>query len=236
MWPFTSKPTLAESGLLRDATDCHSHLLPGVDDGFKTLADSLRALKILEEQGLDTLWLTPHIMEDYPNTTADLRARFEELREAYKGPIRLRLAAENMLDSLFSERLRSGDLLLHGENGDRLLVETSVFSPPMEMESMLYDIKIAGLVPILAHPERYVYMNIDDYRRLRDKGVLLQLNYGSLLGVYGHEARAKAVRLLDEGMAAMFGGDLHRVASLENQLTLRFPSAASARRLAELKN
>ena len=112
MWFFKSKPaSLEESGIMTGLTDWHSHVLPGVDDGIKTLDDSLETLRHFEAKGLDTLWLTPHIMEDYPNSTGKLRERFEELRQAWDGKLKLRLASENMLDSLFEERLAERELL-----------------------------------------------------------------------------------------------------------------------------
>lgn len=223
MFLFPKKKTLAESGLLRGLTDCHSHLLPGVDDGFTTTEDTLQALALLHEQGVAQLWLTPHIMEDYPNTTADLRRRFDELRQAYDGPIKLRLASENMLDSLFLERLEANDFLPHGENGDRLLVETSYFNPPRGFKDMLASIQLAGYRPILAHPERYVYMEEKDYAELRSKGILFQINYGSLGGFYGKTAQKKALRFMKDGMADMLGGDLHSIHSLQTQLDSPMP-------------
>ena len=86
-------------------TDYHSHILPGVDDGVQTMDESLEILRLYEEQGIKSVWLTPHIMEDIPNTTAHLRDRFAELQAAYTGGVQLHLAAENMLDNLFEERL-----------------------------------------------------------------------------------------------------------------------------------
>ena len=79
-WTFwkRSKRTLATSGLLRDLTDCHSHLLPGVDDGVRSLDESLQILADMESAGIRKVWLTPHIMEDMPNTTERLRERTEQ--------------------------------------------------------------------------------------------------------------------------------------------------------------
>ena len=94
---FGGKKSLIGSDLLRGGIDNHSHLLYGVDDGVRTLDESLSILSRMEEAGLRRLWLTPHIMEDVPNTTEGLRERFERLKgEEYKGGIELRLAAEYM--------------------------------------------------------------------------------------------------------------------------------------------
>ena len=145
MWPFKKRYLLQESGILQGRTDWHSHILPGVDDGVQTVEEALQILAEYERLGIREVWLTPHIMEDIPNTTALLRERFIELQALYIGPIILHLAAENMLDNLFEERLEKKDLLPLGENGDHLLVETSYFSPPIGLSNILFRIKAKGL-------------------------------------------------------------------------------------------
>ena len=194
---------------LKGFTDYHSHILFGVDDGVKTLETSLKVLQHYEELGIAEVWCTPHIMEDMPNTTAELRSRFAELQAAYNGPIRLHLAAENMMDQLFEERLEKNDLLPLGEDGNRLLVETSYFTPPMGMTNILRRIKTKGYFPVLAHPERYVYMDKDDYRKLKDMGILFQLNLSSMAGGYGPDAEEKSHWLLKKGFYDLAGSDLH---------------------------
>ena len=206
---FGGKKSLIGSDLLRGGTDNHSHLLYGVDDGVRTLDESLSILSRLEGHGLRRLWLTPHIMEDVPNTTNDLRARFERLKgEEYKGGIELQLAAEYMMDNLYEERLAAGDLLLHGE--DRVLVETSTMAPPMDLFGTLHKTLSKGYRPILAHPERYHYMRESDYRKLREMGVLFQLNLPSVIGYYGPSVQAKALDFLGRGWYEMTGSDCHR--------------------------
>ncbi len=213
LWFKDKVASLDESGFLSGLTDWHSHVLPGVDDGIKTLDESIEVLRHFDEKGIETLWLTPHIMEDYPNSTDKLRARFDELQNAWKGNLKLRLASENMLDSLFEERLAARDLLPIGENGDHLLVETSYFSAPMGFDGMIDSIMSAGYYPLLAHPERYTYMNEEDYKRLREKGVKMQLNYVSLVGGYGETAKKKSIWLLKNGMIDAVGSDVHRLKS-----------------------
>ncbi|MBD5273820.1 MAG: capsular biosynthesis protein [Bacteroides sp.] len=211
MWPFNKVDKLEKAGMLQGFTDWHSHILPGVDDGIRKMEDSLAVLKRYEEAGVKRVWLTPHIMEDYPNSTADLRARYEELKSAYNGNVDIRLAAENMLDSLFEERLESKDFLPIGEDGKHLLVETSYMNPPYGFEDMLQRAMSAGYFLVLAHPERYRYMDENDYRELKSKGILFQTNFASLVGGYGETARKKAEWLLKEGMIDLTGSDLHRL-------------------------
>lgn len=209
MWPFVSRATLGGSGVFRGFTDWHSHILPGVDDGVRTLEESLETLRLYGGAGVREVWLTPHVMEDCPNGTAALRERFSELLSAYEGGVALRLASENMLDALFVERLESGDLLPLGGRGDHLLVETSFFNPPVGLDDLLRRVCSRGYRPVLAHPERYAYMGMRDYRRLRGLGVRFQLNLPSLAGFYGAAVRGKAEALLEAGMYDLTGTDTH---------------------------
>ena len=209
------KQSLLESGVLKGLTDRHSHILFGVDDGLRTLEDSLAVLAYYEEIGISEVWCTPHIMEDVPNATEALRERFAQLQQAYTGPVRLHLAAEYMLDTLFEERFAAGDLLTM-EN-DMVLVETSTWNPPSDMTGTLRRIQKAGYCPLLAHPERYRYMNDAAYERLHKMGIHFQLNAGSLVGYYGETAMRKAHDLLAKGWYSDIGSDCHRLATIQEQ-------------------
>lgn len=215
MWPFGKKKTQEAPRITQGFVDWHCHVLPGVDDGIRTMDEALAVLAEYERLGTAEIWLTPHIMEDIPNTTGALRERFAELLAEYSGAVKLHLAAENMLDRLFETRLEGGDLLTIGPDGDHLLVETSYFSPPANFRALLGRIKAVGLYPLLAHPERYVYMERDDYLRLKEAGVRFQLNLPSLTGHYGPEARKKAEWLRKEGCYEFDGTDLHRIEVLD---------------------
>ena len=175
----------------------------------------MQILASYERLKVKEVWLTPHIMEDIPNSTAMLRTRYAELKSAYKGPIILRLASENMLDNLFEERLAQGDLLPLGKEGKHLLVETSYFNPPYGLHNILLRIKSKGYVPVLAHPERYVYMEPKDYEQLKRMNVAFQLNLPSLVGAYGADARRKAKWLLENMYYQFKGTDTHKLTTWE---------------------
>lgn len=209
------KQSLLQSGLLQGRTDRHCHILYGVDDGAKALEDALAVLAYDEEIGISEVWCTPHIMEDVPNTTEALKQRFAELQAAYAGPIKLHLAAEYMLDTLFEERFKAGDLLTMED--DTLLVETSTWNPPADMTGTLRKIQKAGYRPLLAHPERYRYMTEQGYERLHKMGIHFQLNLGSLVGYYGETAMRKAHELLEKGWYSEIGSDCHRLATIKEQ-------------------
>ena len=224
MFGFRKRQTLAQSGFFRGFVDWHCHILPGVDVGVQTMDEALHILTAYERLGIREVWLTPHIMEDIPNPTARLRERFAELLAAYKGNVVLNLAAENMLDKLFEERLEQGDLLPLGKDGRHLLVETSYFNPPMGLDDILRRIQAKGYYPLLAHPERYIYMEENDYARLKSMHIKFQLNLFSLMDLYGKEVRKRAKELQSKGMYDYIGTDLHRIAVLNNLLEKRNPS------------
>ena len=221
MFFFNTKKNLIDTGIFKGATDWHSHIVPGVDDGIQTMKDSLAVLNYYESIGISDVWLTPHIMEDIPNTTADLRARYSELLDAYKGPVKLHLAAENMIDNLFNERLAAKDFLPIGPNGTHLLVETSYYQPPIDLYGTLTRIQEEGYIPILAHPERYGYMDDRDYDKLSSMRVKLQMNIVSLAGGYGKPAQDKAIMLLNKGYYSFFGSDLHRLRSFTEAVNMK---------------
>ncbi len=216
---FSRSKSLLSSGLFDGFTDCHSHILPGVDDGVQETEESLEILARYEELGVRRVWLTPHIMEDFPNTTADLKTRFERFRSFYKGSVELRLGAENMIDNLFEKRLEDNDFLTMGPNGDHLLVETSYFTPPYGFHDILEKVKSNGYYPVLAHPERYVYMTSRDYDRLKGMNILFQLNVFSLAGYYGPSVRKVAEALLKSGYYDFAGTDIHSARMLQTSLT-----------------
>lgn len=212
---FRKRYSLAESGVVSGSADAHSHILFGVDDGSGSAEESLEMLSFEESLGVTDVWCTPHIMEDVHNTTEGLTERFGRLKELYGGPVRLHLAAEYMLDNLFLERLDAADILCHGPK--TVLVETSVGNPPYNFDSIVDRIFKAGLNTLLAHPERYRYLEREDYLRLVSKGVRLQLNLPSLTGFYGGLAREKAEWLLANGLYSTFGSDGHRADVMKEQ-------------------
>lgn len=210
-----NKVSLIESGLLVGLRDFHSHILPGVDDGASSIEHSLEMLKWFESIGVSEVYCTPHVMEDLPNSTEFLKARFDNLTDAYKGKIQLHLSAEYMMDQEYQTRLENKDLLLLED--DIVLVETSVYCPPYNFMDMLRQTLAFGYRPMLAHPERYTYMSMKDYRQLCDMGVYFQLNLGSFVEYYGESAQAKALALLRDGMYRKAGSDCHRLSSVQGQ-------------------
>ena len=214
---FKTKRSLEDSKVLKGKTDRHSHILYGVDDGVRTLEESLSILRYEEYLGVTDVWCTPHIMEDIPNKTEALRTRFNELCNKYEGPLKLHLAAEYMLDTLFNERLRNDDLLVMED--DTLLVETSTIVPPYNLIGMLNDAMSKGYTPLFAHPERCRFLEVKHIENLHSMGVSFQLNIASLTGYYGNTAKVKAETILKKGIYSALGSDCHRGEIIRSQYT-----------------
>ena len=156
--------------------------------------------------------MTPHIMEDIPNEPDALMDRYQDVKASYTGGIKLQLAAEHMMDGLFLRRLEENKVMKYNDNENgRLLVETSYYTPPINMAEVIERVKRKGYEPILAHPERYQYMDKNDYIQWKQHGVLLQLNVPSLVGAYGPEVQRKAEWLLKENMYDYCGTDTHSI-------------------------
>ena len=143
---------------------------------------------------------------------AHLKAKFEKFKKFYTGRVDVRLAAEYMMNKEFLDKVKAKDLLTYSD-GVHVLVETSYYSAPLEMDEILYTLQIEGYKPILAHPERYRYMGWNDYEKLKEKGIEFQLTYLSLTGYYGKTTLKCALDLLDRGFFDYTGSDYHRTST-----------------------
>ena len=191
-------------------TDIHSHLLPGIDDGVKSLDESIEIIKKFISLGYKKLIITPHVMEDtYNNSTEIILNKFKELQNAVKNlDIELDISAEYYADSEFLKRIETGDLL--SINDKYLLFETSYYEKPINLEEIVFKIQTKGLTPVLAHPERYRYIeDLDDYKKLKDLGVLFQCNINSFGGFYGKNVQKKVKYLAKQHMIDFLGSDCH---------------------------
>jgi len=208
MFGIKIKHNLLKSGILDGKTDIHCHLLPGVDDGSPDIEHSLELLDYMEELGYTSVWLTPHVMSELHNTAEKLQNRFVELQKRYSGPLKLHLASEYMMDAAFEVRLNTDPLRLGKEH---LLVETSYMSGPANLDDILLKVWNKGFRPLVAHPERYMYMDEDDYWSLHERGYEFQLNLMSLSGYYGGRPKFIAEQLLEDDFYDFVGTDLHHI-------------------------
>lgn len=214
---FSIRHSLLKSGILRGKTDIHCHVLPGVDDGSPDVAHSLEMLAWMEQEvGFRRVWLTPHVMQDAPNDAKSLRQVFDAFCPAFQGQMSLHLSSEYMLDARFSDHLH-GDLL--PLPGRHLLVETSYMSAPSGFFDILLEVWHQGYRPVIAHPERYMYMDEQDHEALKAKGYDFQLNLLSLSGYYGRRPKVVSEALLQRGYYDFVGTDLHHLDRYEDFLS-----------------
>jgi len=170
--------------------DMHSHLLPGIDDGAEDLENSLELIRGMNALGYKKLITTPHVLWDmYKNTHEIILEKLAVVKEAVKNAgmdVEIYAAAEYFLDEHVEELLKNKEPLLTIKD-NMVLTEFSMAFPSMNIKEILFEMEMQGYQPIIAHPERYVYLerNKDFYRELKDIGCLFQLNILSLGGYYG---------------------------------------------------
>ncbi|AFL83554.1 capsular polysaccharide biosynthesis protein [Belliella baltica DSM 15883] len=217
--------------------DMHSHLIPGIDDGAKTLEQSIELIQRLKGYGIKKIITTPHIMwEFYKNTpeiiTNGIKALQEELSNQ-EIDIEILGAAEYYLDEFFFEKIKKGEQLLTVSD-NLILVETGFIEKPAILLETLFELELQHYKPILAHPERYFYLLNDKklVQDLLDREVYFQINLLSLTGFYSKESRVFAETLIDENRIKLVGTDCHNGKYLDALETL--PQSKYYEKLQEL--
>jgi len=201
--------------------DFHSHLIPGIDDGVKTLDESVTVVKALIELGFAKIITTPHVMTDgYNNTNEILLAGRDEVRKALAMAgieIPFEVSAEYYIDETLLPKVKSKSLLTLKDN--YVLVELSYVAAPMSLTTYIFELKAAGYKVILAHPERYPFYyrkSVEAYEEVRELGIYFQMNLGSLAGVYGKGAQQAAEMLIDANMIDFVATDIHNMKLIPN--------------------
>ncbi len=198
--------------------DMHSHLIPGIDDGSRSMDESIAMLAKFEQLGYRKVITTPHILHEiYPNTEEKITQGWQELVQ-FKNEVGLAIevevAAEYYFDETVIQKARENKLLSIGEQF--VLVEFSFHTEPDAFEKSFFEMLTLGYKPVLAHFERYPYFfgNPEKAGELRQKGVNIQLNLNSLSGHYGLETKKQAERLIDAGNVDFVATDCHRMQHL----------------------
>lgn len=206
-------------------TDMHSHLIPGIDDGSKSMEESIDLIRRLAGYGLKKIITTPHIMSEYyRNTPEIIRMGLEDLRRAVKMEgieVELDAAAEYYMDEIFLEKVKEGEQML--TFGDRyILVETGFINKPQMLLDTIFHLEMAGYKPILAHPERYQYLIMDKklQEELFERKLLFQVNLLSLTGFYSKQVKDFGETLVEKGVVALLGTDCHNSRYLDMLETL----------------
>jgi protein-tyrosine phosphatase len=195
-------------------TDMHSHLIPGIDDGSPDMDTSLEMIIGLRSLGFKKLITTPHILwEMYPNTPEKINEGLKQLQHVAneKGiQVTLKAAAEYFIDEYFEQQLKSKTSFLT-INDNKILVEYSMVTAPMDLQKILFELEIQNYQPIIAHPERYIYLlqNRDFFDDLKASGCMFQLNLLSLTGYYGDTVQDLSEYLVRKEYYDYAGTDLH---------------------------
>ena len=195
--------------------DFHSHILPNVDDGSKSMEETINLIKEAKESGFEAIVSTSHYIEGYyevPNNEREeiLKKINKELKKTDCN-IKIYLGNENYLSNNLINLIKQNRAATMG-NSDYVLFELPMNVKPMNIYNVVYDMLENNLKPVLAHPERYTFVQAepDILYDLIEKGVLMQVNYGSIIGYYGKRAEIIAKKLLKNNMVHFLGSDVHK--------------------------
>ena len=203
--------------------DLHSHIIPKIDDGSKSIEDSIAMIKEAKNAGFTDIFLTPHYIENYFDLDVQSRKeKFAELREIVKEnniEINLFLGSEIFINPEI-DKLYLSNTILTLNNSKYMLIEIPMNDTILYLDDVIENLVSIGITPILAHPERYQYVqnDINVCEGLIDKGALFQMNFGSIIGVYGKDVKKTAIKLLKNNYIHFLGSDAHRKESLYTKI------------------
>ena len=203
--------------------DCHSHIVCGVDDGSENAEQSMKILKEAEKAGFDRIILTPHYMDDYyvvpKSEIAKKIDTLQQLCDNLKINIKLYQGNEIYISNHIDEFLKEGKASSLN-NSRYVLFETPMNIEPQNLIEVIYKLKEMKKVPVLAHPERYSFIQKDSNKILEyaEMGVLFQSNYGSLIGQYGVNSKKTVKILLKNDIISFLGSDVHKEENIYKQI------------------
>lgn len=208
---FSSKPK--HPAELCFTTDIHCHIIPGVDDGSPDAERSAELIAAMQEFGIRRIIASPHVTAaTFENDSSTLDPALDELHAELKrrgNDIEVSHAAEYRIDELFYSRLEKNDLMLLPNK--HILIENSFIQEAWGIDSLIFDLQMKGLIPILAHPERYPFYQLqrDRIGQLRSMGLRMQINLLSLAGAYTKIERDTALYMIRNGLVDFIGTDIH---------------------------
>ncbi|MEO0202115.1 MAG: CpsB/CapC family capsule biosynthesis tyrosine phosphatase [candidate division WOR-3 bacterium] len=187
--------------------DFHTHILPNVDDGASSIEEAIEMIKFLKARGFNGVVATPHANSLYYPKREILQEKRNEIlkNEDFKIIIgyEVRIDAIEVFDIQY--------FLIEGTN--YILLELNFLEKPKKLIEPFIKVMKFGLRPIIAHPERYHYLSIEEIKEIRDLGVILQVNLKSLKGFYGNDVREKALKIFD--ICDLIGSDAHSIKDYE---------------------
>jgi protein-tyrosine phosphatase len=226
--------------------DLHNHLLPGIDDGAKQIEETLEFLRIARRDGITAVTATPHMKPGvYDNTRAAVFEGLAKVKEAARGDeaekVELWPGAEVYFTADVVERAKAGDLMTVADRGKYMLLELPYQQIPMKVDDTIFQLRLLGITPIMAHPERVAYY-LEDFNRVAASvrlGALTQVTGNSITGRFGSKARDFALRMLERNLIHLLASDSHDVRyrppilSDARDAVAKLAGASVARRLVE---
>lgn len=213
---FSKKHFIAD--LFDGMVDLHNHILPGIDDGAQTVEDSKNMLNTYKELGFKSVTATPHVMANvYENTPSSIANAYNQVKESFSNQnsnLLVNYSAEYMVDECLEEKILKNKIILI--RGKYLLIEMSYLQPSINFDKIVQLLIEKEITPILAHPERYLYLTPGDttFSNFLAKGGLLQLNLLSISNHYGDQIKSNALKMLEKGMIHICATDAHKVEHL----------------------
>lgn len=203
--------------------DVHCHILPGIDDGATSVEESMQMIKEAYEAGFTDIISTSHYVEESYHTSKGRRQELIDMLnskiEQEGMDIKIYNGAEAYITPNLAQLIETGDLPTM--NGTKyLLMELPMHNQILHLENILSKVIDRGITLIIAHPERYSYVqkNYKILNELVEMGVLFQVNYGSCIGQYGKEAQKTLKKLLKANMISFLGTDCHRSNSVYTEM------------------
>jgi protein-tyrosine phosphatase len=195
--------------------DIHTHILPGLDDGAKNWEESLQMAQVAAEDGITYIIATPHVIRGlYDNSKEEILAAVSRLNSRLEEegiPLSIGPGAEYRLEADLAEKLKRGELLTLNDSGRYLLVELPDTFLPEFTAGVLYQIQLAGVTPIIAHPERNMVLGREPAQlsAFIRRGMAAQLTTGSIMGLFGSQAKKISRELLIKGLIHIVASDAH---------------------------
>lgn len=195
--------------------DIHSHILPDLDDGARSMKTAREMARIAAQSGIQGIIATPHVITGiYDNNRHKILKTVENLNNTLTEqniPVHIMPGAEYHLESTLPARLNAGQLLTLNESGRYLLVELPETLVPDYTMQILYELQLAGITPVIAHPERNQHLMSDSdlLAAMSNRGAVMQLTASSLTGLFGSTVQKNAWRLIDGGCTVVVASDAH---------------------------
>lgn len=195
--------------------DIHTHIIPNIDDGAKSVEDAFEILKEAYRSGFTDIVLTPHYIKEYYQTDTKTREfwveAIQDVLEKLQIPIKVYVGNEIYISEDIDKLLYNRHVSCLN-NSKYVLFELPMYSEIKYLDDVIFKIFNMDKIPIIAHPERYCYVkkDISLVKKLHKKGVLFQANYGSILEFYGMDAKKTLEKLLKENLISFIASDVHR--------------------------